>query len=93
MCILCFTWFNLGDLGRSFVTELIVGRSATYNNTIMDSVSCFNYSHSEDDVKEGLEMVYLTLNTSDSGVCLGRDLAFVNVPPNGGMQISAYDRL
>ena len=50
----------------------------------MNDVACFNFSQSEDDIKEGLEVVVLTLNTTDSAVCLGRDFSLVNIPPNGG---------
>ena len=66
------------------IANLIVGEGASHSNTITNDMPCFPFGESEDNVKEGLEAVILTLNTSDSSVCIGRDFTIVNIPPNGG---------
>ncbi len=56
-------------------------------NTVEGDVDCFNFSQSEDGIKEGLQLFILRLNSSDPNVCLGRDLSLVNVLPNGGESV------
>ena len=52
----------------------------------MNAVTCFNFSEAEDGIKEGLEIIFFSLRSSDPGVSLGRDLTVVQVPPNGGIR-------
>lgn len=79
------THYLVGISGRSFLTNLVIGEESSHNNTLSNVEACFNISQSEDGIKEGLEIVFLTLTTDDSGICLGRDLASVIIPQNGGM--------
>lgn len=56
---------------------------ATSNNTVLNDVTCFNFSQSDDAIKEGLEVFALLLSSADPNVCLGRDLALITIQPNG----------
>ena len=60
------------------------GRNSTFSSTIRSEISCFNFTLSDDRIKEGLEVLTLVVNSSDPGVILGRDAALVVIAPNGG---------
>ena len=66
------------------LASLVLGEEADYSNTIVGDTDCFNFSQRDDGIKEGLEVFLLRLNSSDTNVCLGRDLSVVNVLANGG---------
>ena len=66
------------------IADVVIGSGARSNNTIVNMISCFNFSATEDEIKERTEVIFLTLNTSDPSVCVGRDFTLVYVQPNGG---------
>ena len=66
------------------LANLVLGQDASSSNSVVGDVDCFNFSQSENGIKEGLEVFLLRLKSSDLNVCLGRDLTVVNVLPNGG---------
>lgn len=56
-------------------------------------MTCFQYMLPDDAIKEGLEILLLTLSTtSPSGVEFSRDLATLEVPSNGG-KVTLYRTL
>ena len=50
-----------------------------------DGSLCFNITVEEDMLKEGLEVFTLELESDDSYVCLGRDVALLDVAANEGI--------
>ena len=70
------------------IAELVIGKEASSFNTVDGDVACFNFSRSEDNVKEGLEVFVLSLKSMDVGVCPCRDYSLVHIPPNGGTYVT-----
>ena len=60
---------------------------AAANNTLSDGSDCFNITAMSDVYKESAELLVLVLNSSDAGVCLGRDVAQARIEANGGMSV------
>ena len=75
---------TIGGLLNSDIADLTLGETASSFLSITNDLACFNYTHTEDQVKEGLEVFILSLSSTDPNVCLGRDTTLVRVPPNGG---------
>lgn len=66
--------FFLGSSDHvTIIAELVVGKEASSFNTVVDDIVCFNFNRSEDEIKEGLEVVVLSLNSLDPGVRPCRD--------------------
>ena len=78
------TYNCIGESEESLVANLALGEGANSFNTVDSDTACFNYTQTEDLVKEGLEVIVLSLDSTDPNVCFGRDSTLVRVPPNGG---------
>ena len=76
---------TLGDSESIVLDTLTLGEGASSSNTITDSRACLNYTQSDDQTKEGLELFVLSLKSEDPDVCLGQETTLVRIPPNGGM--------
>lgn len=83
MLLLSKGTFYVDFLEVTFISTLTLGEEAGAFNTIEDDVTCFNFTQNEDAIKEGLEVLMLTLNSTDPAVCPGRDLSLIRIPPNG----------
>ena len=59
-----------------------IGPDASPSNPVNMTTFCSNFSVMDDIFKEGKEFLRLLLTTSNSQVCLGRDLALVQIPSN-----------
>ena len=64
---------------------VILGENATSDTTVTDDVVCYMVSIADENVKEGIEVIFITLNSSDSAADSGRDLAMINVPSSDCM--------
>lgn len=68
----------------SIRTNVTLGEGASCVTAIANGTACFNVTLAIDSIKEGAELFFLRLFSVDSGVWLGRDLAYGIVAPNGG---------
>ena len=68
------------ELGQS--VDVSIGPDASPSNPVSMTIFCSNFSVMDDIYKEGEEFLRLNLTTLDSQVCLGRDLALVQIPAN-----------
>ncbi len=60
------------------------GDSATYNYTMTNPLMCRDILNPPDNLKEGITLLMLSIESPDVGVCLGRDQALVIEEGNGG---------
>ncbi len=75
--------------GESRVVEEVLtsmlGPEAAYDNTLINPIFCAELNNSLDGLKEGNILSLLRLETTDTGVCSGRDQALVIELANGGL--------
>ena len=77
-------FFNEHLHTESGVLSLVIGENASQQNPLLGRQACFNISLSEDIFKKGIGLYTLTLESNDSCVRLGRDLALLTLEENGG---------
>ncbi len=70
-------------MSTDLLTSLI-GMDATYTNTITNPMMCEDIANPDDELKEGVILRLLRIDSLDSAVCLGRDQALVIETGTGG---------
>ena len=65
---------------------VILGQDADSSNQVESGSVCINVLIEEDDIKEDDEIFALLMDSNDTCVCLGRDIANIIVLANGGIQ-------
>lgn len=65
--------------------NLTLGDGAGPMNTVSVSTICYDIDNPNDDTKEGVNIQLLTIESTDSAICTGRDMAALIEGPNDGI--------
>ena len=72
---------------------VILGENATSTTSVTDDVVCYMQSIVDENIKEGVSVLFVTLRSNDSAAAFGRDLSVINVPPSDGVLLIIWSTL